>query len=287
MRTGEHPAETTMNNEGHFTTQDGATLYERTWPANTEALAHLVYLHGYADHCCRFKTPALSLNEANLAVHAYDQRGHGKSPGRRGFIQNFSQSVQDLEDYLDFIAKRTEGKPLFILGQSVGGLLLATLVQKRRNFATGLLFSSPYLATTDQVSPILIACAGILGKVVPFLPVQSIESNNITDNPELLRAYNDDPLIFHGKALARTGAELVRAVRDARSSFHNIHDPFYVFHSTEDQLVPIEGSQMLHAHASSTDKSFTEFSGRSHELMLDLDRDEVLANMRTWILERI
>jgi alpha-beta hydrolase superfamily lysophospholipase len=269
-----------------FKTRDGKTLHQRSWPSPTKPRAHLIYLHGYAEYAARFDAPANALNEAGITVHAYDQRGHGNSPGRPGYIHRFKQSVQDCEDYLDHIAPLIDDLPLFILGHSAGGLLLATLAQQRPHLATGLLFSSPYLALTPGISPILIALADIISIFAPTLPGHVIDTASITDNPDHLQAYLADPKIYHGKITARTGTELIHAIQNARAHFEELELPYYLFHSTDDQLAPINGSQELHAKANSPDKSFDQYPGCSHELMLDTGNDIVLAKLIAWICDR-
>ncbi len=276
-----------MATEGHFKTRDGVTLLERRWDPEGERRGHLVLLHGYGEHCGRYGHVADALNRIGLAVYTYDQRGHGRSPGRRGYIRDFERLVDDLGDFLDHLGDRLDDAPRFVMGHSMGGLVLTRYVQTRSLAVRGLVFSSPFLAINDDVSPVLIALAGVLGTLTPWLPVASMDTTGLDRDADVVAAYENDPLVFHGRILARTGAQLNATIRRARAEFEAINHPLYVIHGADDRLVPAEGSRLLYDRCTADDKTQRIYEGGYHELLNDLDRDTVLTDLCAWLEARL
>ena len=92
-----------MSHEGSFKSSDGLDLFERRWEPDDEVRANLVLIHGYGEHSGRYSHVARALNDVGVAVHTYDQRGFGRSPGKRGYIRRFDDLLDDLAAYLDHI----------------------------------------------------------------------------------------------------------------------------------------------------------------------------------------
>lgn len=274
-------------NAGHFKTADAQALFERRWEPGAPPRAHLVIIHGYAEHCSRYAHVAEAFNQIGVAVHAYDQRGFGRSPGRPGYIDDFAQLTADLDAYLEHIQPRVNGAPLFLFGHSMGGLVLANYCIDRRPDTEGLLFSSPFLAVGPQVSPILVKLAAVLGKLTPWLPVLALELDAISRDPEVVAASKADPLTYHGKIHARTGAQMNAAIQRAQPRLNEITAPLYIFHGTADRLTPIEGARMLHDRAASGDKTFKTYQDGYHELFNDTIRGQVIEEFIQWTASRL
>lgn len=275
-----------MVTEGRFKSRDGLDFFEMAWQPESNAIAHLVLVHGYAEHCQRYAAFAQFLNALGIAVHAYDHRGHGQSPGKRGFIASFDTLLSDLDTYFAHVQARFSGAPVFLMGHSMGGLVVTRYVQTRTIPLRGLIASSPLLATGD-VSPVLVALAGILGKLTPNLPVLSLDTKAISRDPKEVAAYEADPLVYHGKILARTGAELNGAIKAAQARFGAITMPLFVMHGTADALAPIAGGRLLHAGAASLDKTLREFDGGYHELLNEAQRELVMTTIGDWLTKRL
>lgn len=276
-----------MSAEGRFQSRDGLEFFERRWEPADVARGNLVLLHGYGEHCGRYDYTARALNEIGLSVHAYDQRGHGRSPGKRGYIRRFDLLLEDLDCYLAHVGGRLAGRPLFLMGHSMGGLVLALYAQRRKVDVRGLVFSSAFVAIPGDVSRLLIGLAGVLGRLTPWLAVARVDSKAIARDPAVVEAYEKDPLVHHGKILARTGAQLNGAIGRAHAGFEAITAPVYIIHGAEDRLVPAEGSRQLHARCRSADKTCIIYEGAYHELLNDREKDTVLADLCAWLGERL
>src|SRR5258706_12146812 len=103
----------------------GKLFYRSVTPAGI-AWARLALLHGYGDHCGRYLHFFRWLAERGVACHAIDFRGHGGSEGKRGFVRRWEEFLDDADALMEQAGfKSADGPPVFMLGHSHGGLVLA------------------------------------------------------------------------------------------------------------------------------------------------------------------
>ncbi len=270
-----------MAEESEFNGSDGTALYRRSWPV-ADARGHIILFHGYGEHSARYDHVAAHFNSLGIAVWGYDHRYHGNSPGKRGTIASFDNLVKDAKAFVDLLDTELGDAPRIFMGHSMGGLVLAHLLTSTNCTACGAVFSSPFLDLKD-VNPILLALAGILSKICPGLPVEDLPASSVSRIPEVVAAYDSDPLNNHSKITARTGAELANAVNTIRPKLCDITLPVYIIHGDADALVPCSASTFLHEQSTARDKTLTLYPGAYHELMNDLDQDAVLEAMGIWV----
>jgi len=276
-----------MSAEGYFKSADHLDFYERRWEPEMHSKANLVLLHGYGEHCSRYDHVGKALSEAGIAVYTYDQRGYGRSPGKRAYIDNFDALLADLDVYLEHVQPRLKDLPFFMMGHSMGGMVLAAYMQTRQAPVRGLIFSSPFLALNDDVPKILLALANVLGAITPWLPVARVDNSGLSRDPKVVEAADNDPLSYHGMVKARTGAQFNAVLGRIQPNFEAISAPIYVIHGEEDRIVPNAGSRMLYERCSSADKTLKIYAGGYHELWNDLEKEAVISGIRDWILARV
>jgi len=276
-----------MQYEGAFKSHDGLELFERGWEPESLARACVVHLHGYGEHCSRYAEMARVLNGAGFSVHTYDQRGFGRSPGKRGYINDFDVLLTDLDAFLAHVKPRIADRPWFLMGHSMGGLVLASYVETHCVDARGLIFSSSFLAFNDSVPPFLLKLADILGALAPWLPVSSIDNTRLSRDAKVVAEAERDPLSYHGSVRARTGAQFNAAIARARAGLHRINAPLYIIHGSDDALVPVHGSKFLYERCGSKDKTLKIYEGGYHELWNDLDKQAVFAGICEWLAARL
>ena len=106
----------------------------------------LAVVHGYGEHGGRYRWLGEDMAARGYAVHVYDLRGHGRSAGRRGQIRRFDDYLDDTAVFLDEVRREQPGKPLVLLGHSLGGLICRRFAEERRPRPAGLILSSPFSA---------------------------------------------------------------------------------------------------------------------------------------------
>ncbi len=275
------------NNGGTFQTTDGLRLSEKLWlPKETKAV--VVLIHGYAEHSRRYGHVGEYLAQRGYSLCAFDLRGHGKSEGERAFISSFDEYLQDAEVFLSRARERAKGRPIFILGHSLGGTIATLFVLERRPQIAGLILSGPLLKFSSDISPFHQKLALILGAVFPKFPVaKKLDSRFISRDPEVVRRYEDDPLVYRGWTFAREAAEIVRALKRVSGRMEEITLPLLILQGSNDHLANVEGSAELSRRAGSRDKTLKLYEGLYHEVLNETEKARVLADLAAWLDARV
>jgi alpha-beta hydrolase superfamily lysophospholipase len=238
----------------------------------------VVLAHGLSEHSGRYEHVAARMVEEGFALHALDHRGHGRSDGTRSLVE-LKKAVADLDRLVDTAAELR--LPLFLLGHSMGGLIAAEYAIRHQRKLTGLALSAP-LAALEAASPVTRLAARVLSAVAPRLGVIEIDSAQISRDPEIVRAYDSDPLVYRGRLPARTVSELASAISSLPQRAAAITVPVLIMYGTGDQLAPPAGSLMLAAAVSSRDKTLKVYDGLFHEIFNERERDQVLDDLIAW-----
>lgn len=267
---------------GSLTSSDGTTLFTRHWRPDGEARALVVLVHGLHEHSGRYAYLASALMRRGLAVHALDLRGHGQSEGRRGQVDHVDEFVDDVHALLREAREEAGDRPLFLLGHSMGGLVAALYVVERgTDGLAGVVLSSPALA--DDAPAFLKKLAPVLARWLPNLPAQPLDLSGLSRDPVVERQYREDPLTLKQGIRARLAAELLKGMDRVRRRPEAFDAPLYLFHGTDDAIVPDSGTAWLAEHAASDDVTLRLWDGLYHETMNEPERDEVIAALADWL----
>jgi len=254
-------------------------IHTQTWLPDGEARASVVIAHGAGEHLGRYEHVAARLNAEGYAVHALDHRGHGRSEGPRALIDRIDNAVEDLDQ---LVVKVADGQPVFLLGHSMGGTIALKYAIAHQERLVGLVLSSP-LAALEAASPATRLAARVLSAAAPRLGVIAVDASAVSRDPEVVRAYETDPLVHHGKLPARTVAELASAVESFPATVGAITVPTLIMYGTADQLVPPEGSAMLGQRIGSADKTVKPYNGLYHEILNEPEQQQVLDDLVEWL----
>ena len=270
--------------DGRFSGAGGVDLFWQAWlPA--EARAVVVIAHGAGEHSRRYEHVARRLVDAGYAVYALDHRGHGLSKGRRALVDRMDRVIADVRTLVGRAASENPGRPLFLLGHSMGGTIGIAFAARHQEELAGLALSGP-VAVLEAASPALRVVASVLSTLTPGLGVFAVDASLVSRDPEVVRAYREDPLVFHGKLPARTVAELAAAVGRFPAEVPRIRLPLLVMHGTKDALAPVAGATMVHERAASGDKTLRLYEGLYHEILNEPERQTVLDDLLSWLDDR-
>lgn len=289
--------------EDHFTTSDGLTLPLRHWlpPAATgssiagsggaraengpEIKGVILALHGFNDYSKSFDNPGKVLAALGLAVYAYDQRGFGEAP-HRGLWAGSDLLTSDLTDASRALRQRHPGKPLYLLGESMGGaVILASFNTSNPPDADGVILSAPavwaraampwYQRTALWLSAHTIPWAKFTGS---GLKIQA------SDNIEMLRGLGRDPLVIKGTRVAAIHG-LVDLMDQALSAAPALDRPALLLYGEKDEIVPREPTLQLWAtlpKAKRREQHLALYRNGWHMLLRDLDAGIVLTDILHW-----
>lgn len=278
-----------MFSTGHssLTTHDGLKLHTRHWHPGTEPAALVLLVHGYAEHCGRYDHVAETFVEQDAAVYAYDQRGHGRSDGRRAYVDRFENYLADLDLFRRTVTRKTPDVPVFLFGHSMGGLAVLLYVLNRPVDVRGLLLNAPAIKINPDLAPLLRRVAQSLGRLLPTLPTVPSPQAAISRDPAVVEAAQNDPLNYQGRTKARMGAELLRAGEEAQSRLQELATPFIVLHGTADPLAAPTWSKHLYERAATDDKTLKLYDGLYHETFNEPEQDQVLGDLCNWLGARV
>lgn len=274
--------------ETSYTTHDGLKLYLQAWmPENPKA--GMLLVHGLGEHSSRYGHIVEKLNDLGVAVFTFDGRGHGKSAEGKpsAYFDSYKDYLKDIDALFGKVKTYLPGKPCFLYGHSMGGGLVAAYVLKYKPEATGVIMSSPAIKEAEGTSYLLITISGLINKLLPKYKVLKLDVEGVSRIPEEVEKYNTDPLIYHENIPTRTGYELYQMMQFIQSQAENFDLPFLLIHGDADRLTNPKGSELLAQKAKSTDKTFKIFPGAYHELINDLDREEVMKDIVGWVEKRI
>jgi len=221
------------------------------------------------------------LTALGLRVAVPDHRGHGKSGGPRCDTRDVTEFTIDLET----LRKLTviDGKPTYLLGHSMGGLVALDYALDHQSDLTALMLSGALVLPGEDQPPYLIAIAKVLGKVVPTLGTLALDPNSVSRDPKVVAAYEADPLNYHGKVKAGTGAALLNRLKTFPDRLPSLTLPLLVMHGEKDKLTNPEGSKLVDRLTGSTDKTLTIYPGLFHEIFNEPEQDQVLTDLTTWL----
>ncbi|MCP4668847.1 MAG: alpha/beta hydrolase [Deltaproteobacteria bacterium] len=272
---------------GSFKTADGMDLFEQRWRPEQKPKALVVIVHGYAEHSTRYTHVAEHLVDHGYAVETFDLRGHGQSEGKRAFVGSFDAYLEDLEQFLKRVRQRIKTENVFILGHSMGGAIVTLYAITRKPDITGLILSGPALKISDDISPLLVRLSSVIGIVLPKLPTIKLDSSGISRDPEVVKHYDNDPLVYRGGIPARTGAEITGATKMIQAQMEAMTLPLLILHGGDDRLADPQGSKSLYERAQSNDKTLKLYEGLYHEVMNEPEKDMVLADIVAWTDGRV
>jgi alpha-beta hydrolase superfamily lysophospholipase len=269
--------------EDFFTGYDGLSLFERSWMPAGRPRATLLLVHGLLEHSGSHAETAQELTHVGFSVQAMDLRGHGRSEGPRCDVRSFDQYLLDLDICYQRARAKAADRPLFLLGNSMGGLIIALWAILRQAQIDGLVLSGPLLALADGLYPRLRHLAALTAAVAPALRVTQIPFEWLAREPQAVDRFRDDPLVFHGRFTVRMAAEIGRAMREVSRQAAALKVPLLILHGGQDRICGPEGSRHLFEKAASDDKTFHLYEGFYHEVFDEPERGRVFSDLISWL----
>ncbi len=265
--------------------KDQQELFIHHWSV-PEPVAQLVVVHGFAEHGYRYSHVADALNEANIEVYSYDHRGHGKSGGLQSYVHRFVDFTDDLSSVLQ--RYRPSNIPQFLFGHSMGGLIAVNycITYQESTALAGLITSGAALQIDKDLSPFLQKLAPILSMIVPKLKTEPLDKSTLTRSSDVLDAYMNDPLVYTGGFRTRLAAELLAAIKRTQVKFDQLTLAYLGMHGTAEKIADPAGTKELYNRSQSSDKTLKLYEGLYHELVNEPERDQVISDLKDWILAR-
>ena len=273
-------------NESSFEGAGGLKIFTRSWrPADGKPRAVVVIVHGFNSHSGQYLWVADQFVANGLAVYALDLRGRGQSEGERFYVEKMEDYIADVDALVETAKAQEPGLSVFVLGHSAGGVISCMYTLEHQEKLAGLICESfAYeLPAPDFVLSIL---SGV-SYIAPHTHVFTLKNEDFSRDPKVVESMNADPLIAGESQPAQTAAVLVRAAQRLKQEFGLITLPVLILHGTLDKATKPSGSQHFYEMAGSTDKTLKLYEGHYHDLLNDIDKEVVMADILSWLDQRI
>lgn len=275
------------HSEGGFTGCNDLDLYYQCWrPVSGDtARAAVLVVHGHGEHSGRYGNLVDCLVPSGFAVYALDQRGHGRSPGRRGHVDRFDEFDQDVRAFRALIREREPGRPVFMIAHSLGGLIGLYSALRDPGGLAGVVASGPLLAQVP-VAPALMVAARMMSRLRPAFSLKTgLDVTALSRDQAVVDAYVNDPLV-HSQGTARLATEITAAMDWCHANASEFKLPLLIVHGGADRLCLPEGSRRFFERVTVPDRERREYEGYYHEVFNDLGKERVLAGVETWLAAR-
>jgi alpha-beta hydrolase superfamily lysophospholipase len=269
--------------EGFFRGVRGVNIYYQGWLPEGEPQAALLIVHGLAEHSGRYGNVVNHFVPLGYAVYGIDHVGHGKSEGERVYVKYFDDFTNTLKIYFDKIRGSQPGKPIFLVGHSVGGLIGAVYLLDHQAELAGAVLSGPAVKIPSNVTPTAIFVGKIFSALIPRFGLIGLEAEGVSRDPAVVQAYVNDPLVHRGKMTARLAAEMLKAMQTVGDQAARITLPLLIVQGSADRLVDPAGAQMLYDAVSSSDREIKIYDGFYHEVFNEPEHDKVLHDVQLWL----
>ncbi len=269
--------------EGNFKGALDANIYYQAWLPDGDVKSVLLIVHGLGEHSGRYMNIVDHFVPRGYAAYSLDHLGHGKSDGKREIVRTFSDYTDTLQIYYRMVAGWQPGKPVFLLGHSMGGLIaIRYLIDHQADFK-GAVISAPAIVVGESITPTIIAMSRFLSRFAPGTGMLALDANMISHDPQVVSAYVNDPLVFHGKTPARLAGEMLNTMLMVNGAMGKITLPFIVVQGSDDKLVDPRGAQQMYDLAGSADKTIKIYQGYYHEVFNEPGRLQVLQDVEAWL----
>lgn len=273
--------------ERTFTGHGGVEIVYDVWTPDTEPRAVVVLAHGYGEHARRYDHVAERFGAAGLSMYALDHRGHGRAGGKRVRVRHMKEFVADFRDLVAKARAENPDRKVIVLGHSMGGgIVFAYGVQHAEDYDL-MVLSGPAIAAHTGVSKAKAIIGKAIGSIFPNLPIEAIDADHVSRDPQVVADYKADPLVYRGKVPAGIGKALLVVGEKMHLLAPGITAPLLVVHGEEDKLVAAEGSRRLVEHVGSHDVELKVYPELFHEVFNEPERDRVLDDVVTWIQARL
>lgn len=272
--------------EGNFVGVRNSSNYYQGWIPDGNVKAVLLIVHGVGEYCGRFSNVVNYFVPLGYAVYGLDHIGHGKSDGQREVIKQFEDFTEPLNVFYKMIKEWQPGKPVFIYGHSLGALITLFYLLDHQGDFKGAIISAPPVKIPDNISPVTVTIGKILATIAPRTGLIGLDTSGLSHDEEVVKAYNADPLVFHGKITASISGGMLRAMLRVNEEAGEISLPLFILQGGADKIVDPSGAKLLYDKAGSNDKTLRIYDNLFHEVHNEPERVTMFNDLQAWLTAR-
>lgn len=266
---------------------DKTELRGREWIPDQTPRAAVCLIHGLGEHGDRYNHVAEAFNQKEIAVVSFDQRGHGKSDGKRGVISCYAQLMDDIGLQLSTTKQKFPDLPVFLYGQSLGGNLVLCYTLRHLPALAGVIASAPMIRAANpppewQLNLLRPSHA----MKIPIALPNGIDASILSHDESVARNYKNDPLT-HDLISPTLALDMIEngewiLKQAARTT---LPTPLLLMHGDDDRITSHKATEELaEILPNSTLKIWPDLYHEPHN---ELNKEDVLTFMTKWIQQQI
>ena len=259
--------------EGFVQGSEGEVFYRR-WDTESRPRRIVQIVHGYAEYGGRYAHVARALTARGAVVYAEDHLGHGRSEGERALITDFEHVVDDLHMVSAIARAEHPGLPLVLIGHSMGGLLSGRFAERYPSEVAGVAFCGAVIGDWLWAREVLS------GPELPHIPFDPLA---LSRDPAVGAAYAADPFVYHGQYKRGLLEAEVVALDAFQREIGRLVMPVLLLHGTDDPFVPWRRSLQAIRDMPTQDVTVHLIDGGRHEVLNEINRDEVIGYLSEWV----
>jgi len=256
------------------------------------AKAVVLIVHGSGEHIGRYQHVAKWLNQHNITVVGGDLPGLGTSTEKRGHIANFNDYLTKVDEWLANIQETWNNLPIFILGHSLGGLIVLRYLEGLGDSSqlTGAIVTSPAIEIRVKIPKWQLATAKVLTRIWPTLRLKSgVQAIHVSRDPIIVEKYRKDPLNY-GKVSLSWFIEFQKAMQlvwEESERIKQLNIPLLYLQAGGDLIVNPEAAERLINRINSEEITFQKIPELYHEILNEPEKEIYLELMTDWIAGKI
>lgn len=256
-------------------------LHYHHWPIDQPS-ALLVISHGLGEHGARYEHVAERFNQRGFLVAAIDHRGHGRSSGKRGHINQFRDYSDDLHKLVCEIKSAHPDVPCYMLGHSMGGLIATAYGLRYPQFIDKLAVTAPGYAVIGMGNKLSLALAPLLASVYPGLSLSNgLDPAAISRDIAVVQAYQQDTLV-HDRVTASWARGFAAEQRFVRAEIHRLQVPILMLLAGADSLTDHRIAESLFKEIVAEEKKCCLFTEAFHEILNEEEKEQALEELIAW-----
>lgn len=250
-------------------------------------------VHGIGEFGGRFDRVAEAFRKQNMAVLAFDLRGHGKSLGKRGHCAPRKDVLSDVSTLIEYAQELYPGKKLILYGHSMGGNIVLDYRSRGRlnGELSAYIVTAPWVRLVRPVPNIVYKAVKLLSRIAPSVTIGSEVNEADLGHPDSVKPFNDHPLV-HNRISAlcavdgfETGQKLEDGTLENNGRAKQI--PLLLMHGEKDKICDVAGSRTIvdRMKADGENVEYIEWGGLYHEIHnggSESKGDEVIAKTVEW-----
>ncbi len=264
----------------------GTVLTYQSWrPTFCEKV--MVFVHGLGEHSGRYQSLIQAFAHKSMAFYGYDQRGHGRSQGKRGHASGLTLLADDLGKFLKLVSIHENNRPMYLFGHSFGALVclkyLEDVVRKGRVVPQGVILSNPILKLALEVPIWKQKLAGACAKVWPSLTLHNeVNASHLSHDPAISEEIKKDPL-YTQKISAGLYWDMLQTIDSVRQKASEIETPVLFLLGEEDKIIDPRSGEAFFNSLSVSDRTLKKYPTFYHELIHEIGKEKVFNDMIEWI----